>query len=227
MRTVIVMGKGELAVRIANWFHSHPDYRLTTIVPVIPEPTWAPSIMAWKRQLSDVTAIETGDYKDLPGVLEESWKVDLVFSIFYDRILKDWFIKKCRKILNIHNGPLPRYRGVSPINWALKNAEIEHGVTIHEITPGIDDGPVVAQLKYSIYPAFDEVIDVYKRAIEYGWVLFQQTMPIVEKIQSRVQDESQASYYNAKQNSFLLERRYFTKQESIDRLGRSDNKKAT
>ena len=97
--------------------------------------------------------------------------------------------------MNLHNGPLPKYRGYSPINWALKNNEREHGVTIHEITPGIDDGPVVSQLKYSIYPEFDEVIDVYKRSIEYGWTLFQQTMPLLDKIEARQQVHSDMSYY--------------------------------
>ena len=60
----------------------------------------------------------------------------------------------------------------------VKNNEVEHGITIHEITPGIDDGPIVGQLKYSIYPQFDEVVDVYRRSLEYGWILFQQTIPL-------------------------------------------------
>ena len=144
----------------------------------------------------------------------ESWKIDLAFSVFYDRIIKEWFISKCESILNLHNGPLPKYRGVSPINWALKNAEKEHGVTIHEITPGIDDGPIVGQVKYSIYPEFDEVIDVYRRAIEFGWVLFQQTLPLLRNISSRPQDESQACYYNKDQDRLLEERRNFTKIQS-------------
>ena len=144
----------------------------------------------------------------------EGWTTDLAVSIFYDRIIKDWFIRKCHRILNLHNGPLPRYRGVSPINWALKNGENEHGVTIHEITPGIDDGPIVGQIKYSIYPEFDEVIDVYNRGIEYGWTLFQQTMPMMQKIKPRPQNHSEALYYNKDQNALLGERRNFTKKES-------------
>ena len=119
------------------------------------------------------------------------------------------------RILNLHNSPLPKYRGVSPINWALKNGERVHGVSIHEITPGIDDGPIYSQLLYSIYPEFDEVRDVYARALEYGWVLFTQTMPLMSRITPRPQDHAQASYYNLQQNAQLAERRSFTRQESI------------
>jgi methionyl-tRNA formyltransferase len=135
--------------------------------------------------------------------------------VFYDRIIKAWFIDKCKKILNLHNAPLPKYRGVSPINWALKNEESEHGVTIHEITPGIDDGPIVAQVKYAIYPEFDEVITVYNRAQEFGWTLLEQTMPILDKIQAKPQDHAVATYYNKEQNALLGDRRSFTKKESV------------
>jgi len=214
MRSAIVMGKGELAIRIGKWFLNEKGYSLDAIVPVIPEPAWAPSFKNWGEG-HGLKIIESGLYQDIPKVMEKDWKVDLVFSVFYDKIIEEWFIKKCVKILNIHNSPLPKYRGVSPINWALKNNESEHGVTIHEIIPQIDAGSIAAQLKYSIYPEFDEVIDVYKRAIEYGWVLFQQTMPILDNIKMRPQDESQMTYYNEKQNSLLGERRGFAKEKSI------------
>jgi methionyl-tRNA formyltransferase len=213
MQRVIVLGKGDLAIRVSEWFLQSPDYKLQAVVPVIPEPNWTLSFQSWART-RNIPIVETGHYRDIEGVSREDWNVDLAVSIFYDKIIKEWFIKKCRRILNLHNGPLPKYRGVSPINWALKNNELEHGVTIHEITPGIDDGPVVAQLKYSIYPKFDEVIDVYKRAIEYGWTLFQQTMPILGKIHARQQLDSVATYYSAAQNHLLEERRSFRKQDS-------------
>jgi methionyl-tRNA formyltransferase len=110
---------------------------------------------------------------------------------------------------------LPKYRGVSPINWALKNGEQEHGITIHEITPGIDDGPIVGQVKYSIYPEFDEVIDVYNRSLEYGWTLFQHTIPLIDGIKPRPQDDRQATYYNKGDNSRLAERSGFIREANM------------
>jgi methionyl-tRNA formyltransferase len=212
-RSVILLGKGTLAIRIANWFLNHPRYELRTVLPVIPEPTWTDSLSRWADSKL-VPIVRTGHYKDIPGVLSEEWRGDLVMSVFYDKIIKPWFIDKCSKIINLHNGPLPRYRGVSPINWALKNNESLHGVTIHEITPGIDDGPIVAQVQYSIYPEFDEVVDVYTRALEYGWLLFQQAMPILDRIQARPQDEAAALYYSTADNESLDERRGFTRAAS-------------
>lgn len=212
MRNTVVMGKGDLAIRVANWFLQSKDFRLCSVVPVMPEPKWAPSLKNWAIE-NHVPVIESGHYKDLPELAGEG-KVDLAVSIFYDKIIRDWFINRCERIINLHNGPLPKYRGVSPINWALKNEEVEHGLTIHEITPGIDDGPIIGQLKYSIYPEFDEVIDVYKRSIEYGWTLFQQTLPLLDKIRPRSQDEGAATYYSKHDNPRLGERSNFTRESS-------------
>lgn len=210
MRRVILMGKGELAVRVAGWFHESEAFELERLVPVVPEPTWTDSLIGWAES-AGVPYVASGSYKDLPELADPEWRPDLVFSVFYDKIVPAWFIDRCEQILNLHNGPLPRYRGVSPINWALKNGESSHGVTIHEITPGVDDGPIVGQAQYSIYPDFDEVQDVYARALEYGWTLFRETIGLVDRIVPAPQDDALATFYHSDQNELLGERRSFTR----------------
>lgn len=212
-KRVVVLGKGSLAIRVAEWFLASQDYALVAVVPVMPEPTWTDSFVGWARERG-LPIVESGHYRDLPGIREEGGGIDLAFSVFYDRIIRAWFIERCGRILNLHNGPLPRYRGVSPINWALKNGESMHGVTIHEITPGVDDGPIIGQVQYSIYPATDEVRDVYERALAYGWTLFQETMPLLDRIEPRPQDERLATHYRATENPLLGERRDFTRATS-------------
>ena len=210
-KRVIVMGKGSLAIKISDWFLRSKDFMLIKVVPVIPEPSWTKSLLNWAKS-KNVPVVESGDYKEIN--LKKD-RPDLVVSVFYEKILDGDFIDNCKKIINIHNAPLPKYRGVAPINWALKNKETEHGVTIHQIDKGVDTGPIIAQLKYSIYPEFDEVIDVYERALEYAWVLFKQTMPILDKIIPRKQDDKAATYYSNKDKKKLKERRDFTKAVSL------------
>jgi methionyl-tRNA formyltransferase len=196
---VALLGKGELAVRIGEWFRASPDHELALVVPVVPEPSWTQSLSAWAERVQ-VPRVTSGDFRDI----EDSF--DLVFSVFYDRILDERFIRAQGRVLNLHNGPLPRYRGVAPINWALKNDELSHGVTIHEITPEIDDGPIIARLDYSIYPDSDEVEDVYRRALAYAWVLFEQTLPILGRIVPRPQNGSEATYYSNADRTVLGDR---------------------
>jgi methionyl-tRNA formyltransferase len=47
--------------------------------------------------------------------------------------------------INSHDGLLPRYRGLNATGWALRNDEPELGLAVHHVTPGLDDGPVLAQ----------------------------------------------------------------------------------
>lgn len=206
---VVVLGKGSLAVRVSDWFLHQRGYELLQVVPVMPEPDWTDSLAGWARTRR-VPLVATGDYRDLPVESAE-----LGISVFYDRILPPDFIARFNTLLNVHNGPLPRYRGVAPINWALKNGERRHGVTIHEITPGIDEGPIVAQLEYSIYPELDEVADVYRRALEYGWALFQETLPLLDRIEPRPQQHALATYYSARDSRLLGERAGFTRELSL------------
>jgi len=212
-KKVILLGRGDLAIRIANWFMTSENFELVNIVPVVPEPLWMNSLIEWSKK-NKISYISSGNYTDIENVSKSDWKVDLVFSCFYDKIVKQWFIEKCGKILNLHHAPLPKYRGMLPINWALKNKEKKHGVTIHEITQGIDDGPIISQVEYSIYEDFDEVEDVYKRATEYAWTLFQQTIPILDKINSIPQDNSLSSYFSKEDSKDLGDRLSYNRKSS-------------
>lgn len=203
-KTVVLCGKGELAIRCAEWFLKSANHDLTAIVPVIPEPGWSASFRDWALA-NGVTAIESGRYQDLPE--DQSGRyADLGVSVFYDRLFKAEGIAKFGRLINLHNGPLPRYRGMSPINWALKNGETSHGVTIHEITPGIDDGPLIAGVSYSIRPEIDEVADVYERSLKFGWTLFEDVMPRLDRLPGVEQDHASATYYSTKDAERLGDR---------------------
>ncbi len=211
-KATVLLGKGSLAIRAAAWLLDNPEFNLVAVVPVIPEPGWTASLRDWAIE-AGAPVVESGHYRDIQREL----RIELGISIFYDLIFKPEFIDRCERIVNLHNGPLPRYRGVSPVNWALKNEEDHHGVTIHEITPGVDEGPILAQLTYSIYPEFDEVRDVYARVLDYGYLLFTHTMPMLDRIVPVPQDASRASYHSAGDNDRLGDRRSFTRAESLAR----------
>ena len=134
-------------------------------------------------------------------------------SIFYGKIIKQDFIDKCTDIINLHNAPLPKYRGVRPINWALKNNETYHGVTIHKIHKGIDDGDILGSVTYPIYPEIEEVEDVYNKALDYGFILFKDVMSKIDYCADNATPQStikqEPSYYSNKQNSLLQERSDF------------------
>lgn len=199
MKNVVLLGKGNLAIKVCEWINQSSDYKLLAIVADMPEPSWTDSISEWAIQ-NEIALITTGDCKDL----SEALNIDLAISIFYGKIIKQDFIDRCGDIINLHNSPLPNYRGVRPINWALKNNEKEHGVTIHRVTKGIDDGPILGKVTYPIYPEIEEVEDVYNKALGYGWVLFQDVMSKYSYASKHAEPQLGSHPYYAMSTSKLL-----------------------
>tara|TARA_Y100000004_G_scaffold60354_1_gene67401 strand:+ start:881 stop:1507 length:627 start_codon:yes stop_codon:yes gene_type:complete len=208
MKNVVVLGKGALAIKACDWFKASSNHKLLAVVADTPEPTWTESVSEWAIQ-NEIALITTGDYKDLP----EALSIDLAVSVFYGKIIKEDFINRCGDIINLHNSPLPKYRGVRPINWALRNNEKTHGVTIHRITKGIDDGPILGQVIYPIYPDIEEVEDVYNKALDYGWLLFQDVMSKYDYAAKHAKpQEGSYPYYSMNTSKYLGERQGFRRQ---------------
>lgn len=203
-KSVVVLGKGSLAIKIAQFFNDSTGFILLGIIPVLPEPHWTDSFSGWAHQ-QDVEIL------NLESLVLSEIKVDLGFSCYYDKILKSRDLGVFSTSLNLHNAPLPRYRGVNPINWALKNNEVEHGVTIHSISTGIDDGPIFGQVKFNIDPEVEEVVNVYNRAIHFGYALFEDVITNLEKISPIEQNHSLSSYYSKKDFKNLGDRQGFNR----------------
>ncbi len=53
-------------------------------------------------------------------------------------------------ILNIHPSLLPKYKGPSPIQYAILNGESITGVTIIKLDDKVDHGPIVAKQPYNL-----------------------------------------------------------------------------
>jgi methionyl-tRNA formyltransferase len=50
-------------------------------------------------------------------------------------------------VVNGHPSLLPRYRGPSPVAWAIRNGESEIGFTMHYMDAGLDTGNVLGQVR--------------------------------------------------------------------------------
>jgi len=196
-KNIIILGKGSLAIKIAEWFNT--NHNLVAVVPDTPEPTWTDSLSEWAKK-KGVPVVKSGKYEDVdPNLI-----IDLAMSVFYGRIIKKFFIDRCENIINIHNAPLPRYRGVRPINWALKNKEKVHGVTVHKIHEGIDDGDILGKVTFPLYPEVEEVEDVYKKALEYGWLLFKEIVSNLDFVLENSSPQPKEFTYYSHQDSLLL-----------------------
>jgi methionyl-tRNA formyltransferase len=86
---------------------------------------------------------------------------DCVVISSYNRILPADVLARC-PVVNVHYAPLPRYRGRANVNWAVINGEPCAGITIHQVVPELDAGPILFQQLVPVRAA-DTVGDVYAR----------------------------------------------------------------
>lgn len=94
---------------------------------------------------------------------------DAVISFGYRHILKpDTLATAKRPVINLHIAYLPYNRGAHPNFWSWIDGT-PAGVTLHEIDPGIDTGPIVAQREMQIEPeglTFRETYEMLYKEIE-------------------------------------------------------------
>ncbi len=74
----------------------------------------------------------------------------------YMRILSDAFALRWQgRILNIHPSLLPKYKGLDPHARAIAAGDRHAGASVHLVTPELDAGEVLAQVRVAIAPGDD------------------------------------------------------------------------
>lgn len=100
-------------------------------------------------------------------------------SVHYPRILREKLIAQYQKIYNLHPGYLPWGRGFYPVFWALWEGT-QAGATLHEITLGIDEGPIVDQIAVP-YDDSDTGGSLWHRVRQAEQQLFQTYWPAISQ----------------------------------------------
>lgn len=78
-------------------------------------------------------------------------KPDLMVTCAFGQILSQEILDIPRLgVINIHASLLPKYRGASPIHYAILNGESKTGITIMKTDIGIDTGDIIIQEEIDI-----------------------------------------------------------------------------
>lgn len=206
-KTAILFGKGRVAIHAAELLLEN-EYDIRFVVPSAGDLDAISSLSGWATERG-ISVAETAILDDL-----DLRDVGLGLSVYFDRIFRQRHIDHFHTLLNVHNSLLPRYRGVRPINWALKDGETTHGVSLHEITAGIDEGAVLAQKSFRMDPHVDEVRDVYSRCLEAAEAMLEEALPDILSLRAVPQVEAEATYHSASEDEKLGDRRYWTRTDT-------------
>jgi phosphoribosylglycinamide formyltransferase-1 len=83
----------------------------------------------------------------------DAYHPDLVVLAGFMRILTPAFVHHyAGRLINIHPSLLPKYPGMHTHARAIEAGEAEHGATVHFVTEGVDEGPVILQGRVPVLP---------------------------------------------------------------------------
>lgn len=79
--------------------------------------------------------------------------VELVALAGFMRVLTPWFVNAwAGRLINIHPSLLPLYPGVDTHRRCLDAGDAVHGCTVHQVTAGVDEGPVIGSAEIDVVP---------------------------------------------------------------------------
>jgi methionyl-tRNA formyltransferase len=129
--------------------------------------------------------------------IEKKKPVTVLIMTFPYVIPKELLTLPPRGFINFHYGKLPEYRGPEPVFTQVMMQEKNPGLTVHVVTEGIDDGPVIIQetvpfdatdtyglLQNKLAAAGAKMVSLLIKILTFGSIL-----PAVP------QDEGKASYH--------------------------------
>lgn len=78
---------------------------------------------------------------------------EIVALAGFMRVLTPGFVQAyAGRMVNIHPSLLPLYPGLNTHARALLAGDAEAGCTVHEVTPVLDDGPILGQARVPVLP---------------------------------------------------------------------------
>jgi len=85
------------------------------------------------------------------GDVLKLWRPDIIALAGFMRLLTPEFTRKWQgKLINIHPSLLPLHKGLHTHEQALSDGVKEHGCTVHFVTPGMDEGPIILQARVPV-----------------------------------------------------------------------------
>ena len=97
-----------------------------------------------------------------------------------------------RRSLNVHFSLLPKYRGASPVAWAIRNGETMTGITIFRLNEKMDEGDILASAEALIRPD-DTTGSLEARLAVVGADLLIETLERIDSIVPQAQDHALAT----------------------------------
>lgn len=155
-----------------------------------------PPVKEWalKNNISIFQPVKLREKQNIEEL--EKYEADVIVVAAFGQILpKEVLDMPKYGCINVHASLLPKYRGASPIQWAILNGDDETGVTTMQMGVGLDDGDILLQKKVPI-SSEDTGGSLFDKLSKVGADLLVETLHRIEKndIVRIPQDDEKATH---------------------------------
>lgn len=202
MARIVFMGTPAFAVPTLRALMHSGEY---TVVGVVTQPDRPvgrgrqvrPSPVTQVAHEHGLPLIQPAGLRKDPAAVEQlrAWSPDVIAVAAFGQILRREVLDiPSHGCLNVHASLLPRWRGAAPINHAILAGDEVTGVSIMQIQPGLDDGPVLLSASLPIRPE-DTTATLGPRLAELGAELLLAALPgwLAGTLRATPQDESRVT----------------------------------
>lgn len=181
MLKVAVAGSTKYTRQCAETFLNHEQFELIYAITPAPKPegrkkviTANPVDQLFTEQNLPVIRVEKKINELKERILEQPVP-DILLVVDFGYIVPKWLLELPKVApLNIHPSLLPRWRGSAPGQYVLLAGEKESAVTLMKINELVDQGPIIAQKKFSVSNEWNHQ-DYY----DYAFNLICQDLPVL------------------------------------------------
>jgi phosphoribosylglycinamide formyltransferase 1 len=115
-------------------------------------------------------------------------QIDIVCLAGFMRLLTPWFVERWSgRMINIHPALLPQFKGLDTHRRALEAGVEEHGATVHFVSAGMDEGPIILQKSVPVL-ASDSEASLAARVLEVEHQIYPQALRLVAEGRAKMPD---------------------------------------
>ena len=194
---VAVLGEKPQGARWLTYLLESGRFEIVAGVPRMSEKNvwWDGEAFASTLRSAGVPVVERTDLADID--------YDIIWSLMYGFIIEGPLIEKALVGLNLHEAPMPRYRGCNGYSHCIFEGAETYGTTFHVLDAELDNGELIDQEIFRVRPG-ETAKELYARTEYVSDLVFKRNIEGVAdgSITSKQLD---TSHEPVRQRSSLLE----------------------
>jgi methionyl-tRNA formyltransferase len=169
--TIVFCGEKPLGLNCLRYLHARVDVNIVAVC------TRSNNKPLWYGDNLIPEYCRDNGIQVIPATELEFYDYDVLISVLFPFIIDGSHIKRAKKgAFNLHEAPLPRWRGCNGYSHAILAGDVTYGTTLHIMEPVLDSGDIIAMEIFPIREG-ETAKELYLRTASHSFDLFRMWLP--------------------------------------------------